>query len=246
MDKRILKVLITGGSRGLGRIMAEYLYKQGHEVYIFSNTAKTEIDPSYISILAGYTECDLSKANEIDECFGKLIKNTERIDVLINNAAVRQFNRKLDEFQISEIPENINVDFVAPVILSKLCLQVMKRFNFGRIINISSIGAYKVFSTGSLYCSSKSALIAFSESLSKELISLRGTITVNTICLDSISKMDGTKLKIHRRITDSVLAKIDSIIQSESNGMVMNEFTFKHKLRESLRLIKGAVQMLIS
>lgn len=246
MDKRILKVLITGGSRGLGRIMAEYLCKQGHEVYIFSNTNRTEFDTAYISVLAGYIECDLSKANEIAECFGKLIKNTERIDVLINNAALRQFNKKLDEYTTSEILENINVDFLAPVILSKLCLPVMKRFNFGRIINISSIGAYKVFSTGSLYCSSKSALIAFSESLSKELINLRGAVTVNAICPDSFSKMDGTKLKIYRRITDSVLVKIDRIIQSESNGRVINEFTFKHKLRECLRFIKKAILMIVS
>jgi len=243
MCEKKLKVLITGGTRGLGRKMAEYMVSQGHKVYVFGKTNKSEIDRTYLTTLAEYIECDISNINEIKACFGTLINHCEWIDVLINNATVRQF-KKLDEFQTSEIQRNINVDFLAPVILSNLCLSIMKRNNFGRIINISSISSYKVYSTGSLYCSSKRALIAFSESLSKELINLKGAITINTICPDSFSKIDGTKLKNHRRITDSILVKIDRIIQSESNSMVINVFTFKHKLRECLRFIKRAFDML--
>ncbi len=160
MNEKPLKVLITGGTRGLGRKIAEHLCKQGHEVYVFSKTNKTEIDPVYSSILAGYFQCDLSNIDEIEECFGILIKESERIDVLINNATVRQF-KKLEEFQTSEIQRNINVDFLAPVILANLCFLVLKENNFGRIINISSISSYKVYSTGSLYCSSKNALNSF-------------------------------------------------------------------------------------
>jgi len=246
MGKRTLKILLTGGTRGLGRKIAEHLCKQGHEVYVISKTKKTEIDPTYYSILAGYIECDLNNLNELERCFRTLIDHIEWIDVLINNAAVRQFSKKLDEFQTSEIQHNINVDFIAPIILSNLCLPIMKSNNFGRIINISSIGAYKVFSTCSLYCSSKRALIAFSESLSKELEYLRGALTVNTICPDSFSTVGGTPKKDYRLITDSVLVNIDRFIKTGSNGIVINAFTFKHKLRESLRFIKRAIQMLIT
>jgi NAD(P)-dependent dehydrogenase (short-subunit alcohol dehydrogenase family) len=246
MDEKPLKVLITGGSSGLGRKMAERLYKQGHQVYVFSKTRKTEIDPSYFSILSGYTECDLSNINELEACFNNLINNIERIDVLINNAAERRFDKKLGQFQTSEIQRIINVDFLAPIILSNLCFPIMKRNNFGRIINISSIGAYKVFVTGSLYSSSKRALIAFGETLNLELSNSGGGVTVNTICPDAFSKMDGTPLKNYRRLTDSILVNTDRIIQSESSGMVIPVFSFKHKLRESLRLIKRAFQMLIS
>ncbi len=210
-----------------------------------SKTNKTEIDPVYSSILAGYFQCDLSNIDEIEECFGILIKESERIDVLINNATVRQF-KKLEEFQTSEIQRNINVDFLAPVILANLCLLIMKENNFGRIINISSISSYKVYSTGSLYCSSKSALNSFSEILSKELIKLDGTITVNTLCPDSFSKINGTLLKNYHWIMDSILSDIDRIIKSGSNRIIVNEITFKHRLSESFRFIKRAFRILIS
>jgi NAD(P)-dependent dehydrogenase (short-subunit alcohol dehydrogenase family) len=245
MPEKTLKILITGGTRGLGRKIAESLSRKGHEVYVFSKTIRTGIDQSFLSTLAGYTECDLSKAGEIEDCFRKLTDQTKRIDVLINNAAVRQFNT-VGNFNINEIQQNINVDLTAPVILSNLCLPVMKRNNFGRIINISSISAYKVFATGSIYCSSKSALNTFSESLGKEINGLNSTVTVNTICPGSFSKMDGTPLKNYQRITNGILADIDLILGSDSKGKVYNEFTFMHRVRESLRLIKRALQVLIS
>ena len=246
MNRNNLNVLITGGSLGLGRLMAESLSSQGHKVFIFSNTKKDEIDPLYISILAGYTECDLGNTEELIECFGALVRQIGRIDILINNAAVRQFNKKLDEFQTGEIQRNISVDFVAPVILTNLCLPIMKKNSFGRIINISSIGAYKVFPNGSLYCSSKRALIAFGETLNKELLDLRGVVTVNTICPDPFSKVNQTKLRKYDHITNSILNNVNRIIRSESKGMVIRVFTFRHKLRESFRLGKLAIQMLIS
>jgi 3-hydroxybutyrate dehydrogenase len=245
MRNKTLKILITGGNRGLGRQIAEYLCRQNHEVYIFSKSKKSGIDQSLYSILAGYTECDLSDRKALETCFYSLIDQIGRIDVLINNASLKQPNL-LDDFQVNEIQKNIGVDFLAPVILSNFCLPLMKRNNFGRIINISSISAYKVYRTGTLYCSGKRALIAFSETLSKELDSMKGTVTVNVICPDSFSRIDGTKLKDHHNITGSVLKNIGRIIQTDINGKVINVFTFKHRLRESLNYIKLAFKMLLT
>jgi NAD(P)-dependent dehydrogenase (short-subunit alcohol dehydrogenase family) len=244
MDKRTYKILITGGTQGLGRTMAEHLCSQGHEVFNFSKTAEAEIDPSYLSLLAGHTQCDISNADNLEVAFRALINQIDRVDVLINNASIRQPN-KLGEFETSEIQRNVGVDFIAPVILSNLCMPGMKRNNFGRIINISSISAYKVYRAGSLYCSDKRALIAFTESFAMELINLRGAVSVHAIIADSFSEMDGTKLKNHSRITNSVLASIDSIIQSETKRVLFHEFTFNHKLRESLRSIKKAIQIVM-
>jgi NAD(P)-dependent dehydrogenase (short-subunit alcohol dehydrogenase family) len=241
MDKR-LKILITGGTRDLGRKIAEYMIRQGHEVYIIGKTAKKEIDQPYLSVLKGYIECDMSNIMQIKEAIGILIDKAGKIDVLVNNAAVRNF-KMLEEFQTDEIQYNINVDFVAPVILTNLCLPVMKRNNFGRIINISSISAFKVYNTGTLYCSSKRALITFSETLSKELAGLNGAVTVNTVCPDSFSRIDGTGLINYHQTTELILNHIQNIINSESNGMEISVFTFKHKIRERLRLIKKALFM---
>jgi short-subunit dehydrogenase len=225
--------------------MAEFLCRQNQEVYIFSRSKKGELAPSFCSQLAGYTECDLSDRNALEECFMALINQIGRIDVLINNASPKLFGM-LDEFQAGEIQRIIDVERIAPVILSNFCLPVMKRNSFGRIINISSISAYKVYCPGTLYCTCKRALIAFSESLSKELASLKGAVTVNVICPDSFSKLDGKLMKNHQQITGSVLDNLNRIIQTEINGKVINVFTFKHKLREGLRYIKLAILMVFS
>jgi NAD(P)-dependent dehydrogenase (short-subunit alcohol dehydrogenase family) len=241
MDNR-LKILITGGTRGLGRRIAENLIRQGHEIYIIGRTAKEDIDGSYLSALTDYIECDLSNIKELEAAFGILINRTGRIDVLVNNAAVRKSNT-LGNFQTDEIQYTLNVDFIAPVILSNLCVPVMKRNNFGRIINISSISAFNVYRTGSLYCSSKRALITFSDTLSKELTVLKGAVTVNTICPDSFSSLNGTRGKNYQWITESVLYNIDKIINSGSNGKVIKVFTFKHKMMERLQFIRQALFM---
>jgi NAD(P)-dependent dehydrogenase (short-subunit alcohol dehydrogenase family) len=237
-----LKILITGGTRGLGRRIAENLIRQGHEIYIVGKTARKEIDQSYLSVVTDYIECDMGNIKELEAAFRSLINKTGKIDVLLNNATVREFNM-LDDFQTGEIQHIINVDFISPVILSNLCLPVMKRNNFGRIIFISSISAYNVYKTGSLYCSNKRALITFSDTLSKELAGLKGVVTVNTICPDSFSRIDGTELENYHWITESVLSNIENIINSKSNGKVISVFTFKHKIRERLRFIRQALFM---
>ena len=244
MNKNNLIILITGGVGILGRKMADYLHNQGNEIYVFDKIPKGGIESSFIKGLSGYFECDLSKPEEIEACFDELIKQTKRIDVLINNASVRQF-KNLGDFQTIDVSKNLSVDFIAPVILINLCLTIMKKNSFGRIISISSISAYRGYSKGSLYCSSKRALIAINESLSKELKKFDGTITSNIICPGSFSKSDGTILLGKSFITDSVLTKVNYIIHSKINGRTLNVFSFRYKLMESLRFLKRAVQMLI-
>jgi NAD(P)-dependent dehydrogenase (short-subunit alcohol dehydrogenase family) len=237
-----LKILITGGTRGLGRRIAENLIGQGHEIYITGKTAKEEIDQSYLSVITDYLECDMSNIKALDAAIRILINKIGRIDVLINNAVVRESNM-VGNFHTDEIQNTFNVDLISAVVLSNLCLPFMKRNNFGRIINISSISAYNVYKTGSLYCSSKRALITFSETLSKELTGLNGAVTVNTICPDSFSSLNGTREKNYQRITESVLSNIENFINSKSNGKVISIFTFKHKIKERLRCIGQALSI---
>ena len=245
MSEKTFKILITGGARGLGRKIAEYLYKQGHEIFILDKSDQTEIDPLLAAILTGYIQCDLSNIEESLACLRKNISDIGRVDILINNASGKKF-KELEYFAVNEIMENINIEFTAPLILSNLCLDVMKKNNFGRIINISSISAYRVHRRGTIYCSCKQAINVFGECLAKELDLLQGTITVNTICPDSFSKLDGTLEKDYHLITNTVLTNINLIIRSHVNGKVFNVFTFKHRLRESLRILKMAVQMVIT
>ncbi len=235
-----MNVLITGGAGVLGRKIAEDLLAKGHGVFVLDKAmAKTT------GQAAEFIRCDLGNQDDLSACFNELITRAGRVDVLINCASVRQF-KMLADFTPTEIRQNIQVDFIAPVILANLCLPRMEKNNFGRIINISSISAYSGFSTGSLYCSSKNALITLGESLGKELKKTNGSVTINTICPGSFSKTDGTTLQSFPRITGSIVDTVDRIIHSGMNGRVINIFSFQNKLMESLRFLLKAFQMIIS
>ena len=92
MENR-LTVVVTGGSRGLGRKIAGYLANQGYSVFVMAKTPKNEIEPTYLSTLTDYLECDLSNTGAIEKTVAELIAKTGRIDVLINNATVREFKK---------------------------------------------------------------------------------------------------------------------------------------------------------
>ena len=245
MQGRILSILVTGGAGGLGRKICEYFHNCGHKIFVFDKVSKNEIDPAFLLLLSGYFQCDLSNLMELIECFNILMEKTQQVDVLINNVSVRQF-KYLDDFQLSEIEKNIHVDFICPVILSRLCLSKMKKNNFGRIINISSISALQGYRTGSLYCSSKHALITFTESLSSELTHLNGAITINTICPDSFSKVNEMVLINHRSTINLILANINRLINSSKNGRIISIFTYQNRLLEIIRYMKRAIQILIN
>jgi NAD(P)-dependent dehydrogenase (short-subunit alcohol dehydrogenase family) len=245
MKRTKLIALITGGAKGLGRMLAEHLVEQGHFVYILDKVPAEKIEPTYLKILSGYHECDLSDPLAIETCFKVLVKKTQRVDVLINNASIRQF-KKLEEFQPDEICEAIQVNLISSILLSHFCLQLMKKNNFGRIITISSISAFQGYSTGSLYCSCKRALLVFTESVSRELQYFDGAITVNSICPDSFSQIEGTPLKNHERITKSIISNIDQIIQTKKNGKLIPIFTIGNRLIESMRLLKSAINIILS
>jgi len=67
----------------------------------------------------------------------------------------------------------------------------MKEKGYGRIINVASLSGFQGYKTGSLYCSTKAALIRFTESLGKDLEKRDSDVTANVICPDSFSSVEG-------------------------------------------------------
>ena len=114
----------------------------------------------------------------------------------------------------------------------------MRKNKFGRIINISSISAFNGYKTGSLYCSTKSALLPFAEALSKELEEENNNITINTICPDSFVTIRGEKLEDFDKITGKIKERIREIIDGNGNGKVYNIFPFRSRIRYILSSLK--------
>ena len=162
-------VFITGGSRGIGRAIAEIFYKNGYNVAINYNQSEEKaielekLLPGSI-ILKG----DVSNENDVKGMIDKAIKHFGRIDVLVNNAGVSVV-KLLTDTELSEWEKLFSVNVTGTFLASKYAAKHMIANHSGKIINISSIWGISGASCESCYSASKGAVIAFSKALAKEL-----------------------------------------------------------------------------
>ena len=160
-------VLITGGTRGIGRAIAETFKKAGATVYITgTNREKTEAVAQEIGVNG--VKMDVTDREEVKKVVGEIAEKEGKIDVLINNAGITRdtlFLRMKDKDWDAVIDTNLNG--VYNVTRAVVPLMIKKRK--GVIINISSVVGF----TGNVgqvnYSATKSALIGFTKSLAKEL-----------------------------------------------------------------------------
>lgn len=229
-------VLITGGASGLGKDIAEFLLDQ-HKVYIFDILPGEAVDKDYLNRLSGYYQVDLSNITSLTEVFNTFLSEVDsQIDILINNACPRKFDY-FQKFKVEEIVNMIDAGLSASLLLTNLCLQIMDKKGFGRIINISSASALEGYSKGSIYCSIKMALIVFHESISKELSQLGKNITITTICPDSFQALNGENLDKNSIITREIRGVVAQSIKYRKSKLYY-AISPGTRMRLSLQLLK--------
>ncbi|MET3697818.1 3-oxoacyl-[acyl-carrier protein] reductase [Bacillus oleivorans] len=177
------KILITGGSKGIGKAIAKVFVDEGAEVGIaarditFLERAKEELGGG-VSIF----QADLTDAGERERLLGSFIKEKRAIDVLINNAGGSN-GGKVTETSMDLFYKALELNYFSAVHLSKLAVEHMKRSQKGAIIHITSI--YGRESGGkATYNNAKSALISFTKALADEVAA--DGIRVNSVAPGSI------------------------------------------------------------
>lgn len=160
-------ILITGASKGIGKVIAEEL-KQFGNVYV---TGRNE---EALKSFENYCVCDLASQTDVLEEF--IAKNN--IDILINNAGEYIYGA-IDDVTQEQIDHIFKVNVIAPIKLISATTKIMKNNKWGRIVNIGSISGVMGEANASLYSSTKSALIGLTKALALELAEYN--ITVNTI-----------------------------------------------------------------
>lgn len=166
-------VIVTGGSRGIGKCIVENLAREGYNVIL--NYNKSEKQAREIQnelreegILIEIYKADVSKREEVKKLVNFAIEKWESIDVLINNAGIA----KLQMFQ--DVTENdwdeiINTNLKSAFYMSQEVLPNMLHKKSGCIINISSIWGMVGASCETVYSVSKAGMDALTKSLAKEL-----------------------------------------------------------------------------
>src|SRR6266568_1628454 len=175
-------VLITGGSRGLGLVLARHLCARGSNVAIIARDpdelmrAKTDLVPRGGKVLT--IECDLLDAGQIESAVQKIIDRFGKIDVLINNAGIIEVG-PLEHMTREDFERAMRLHFWAPFELISQIVPEMRIWGGGRIVNISSIGGKVAVPHLAPYSASKFALTGFSDALRAELA--RENIYVTTV-----------------------------------------------------------------
>ena len=169
-------VVVTGTSRGVGAQTALSLLSEGYKVLGISRTQAGEELSSHKNFFE--VRFDLNQTREIPLLCAEIIKNHGSPYALINNSALG-LDGLLATQKNDDIYLQVSVNLLATIMLTKYLSRSMLENREGRIINISSIVASTGYKGLAVYAATKSALIGFSRSLSRELGSRN--ITVNCI-----------------------------------------------------------------
>lgn len=164
-------VLITGASKGIGKVIAEELSKE-YNVY---GVARTEYLLKTLN-LTGYCACDLANDSDLKKLCDFIEKND--IDILINNAGEYIYD-KIENLDSAKLSSIFKTNSIAPMILISKVVPYMKSQKWGRIVNIGSISGVMGEACASAYSATKASLIGLTRAVALELA--QDNITVNTI-----------------------------------------------------------------
>ena len=175
-------VVITGGSRGLGLVMARQLAEEGARLCLLARDgeelarAKSQL-PESAEVMT--VSCDIRKQDDVESAMAQVVERWTAVDVLINNAGVIQVG-PLQHMTLADFENAMATHFWGPLYLMMALVPVMRRRGFGRIVNIASIGGKVAVPHMAPYCTSKFALVGLSDSVRSELDQYG--IRVTTVC----------------------------------------------------------------
>ncbi|MBB6459030.1 SDR family oxidoreductase [Flammeovirga kamogawensis] len=161
------KVMLTGGSSGIGLELLKQLTDLGAEV-VFCGKEADKVEKVIQQTSAKGITVDLSTEDGILTYFNYAIEKLSTVDLLINNAGF-VIVAGIEELKRTDFELMYAVNVIAPARLVQLCLPYFKSQTYGDIVNIGATGGSYGFENGAAYASSKAALLNLSQTLVKEL-----------------------------------------------------------------------------
>jgi NAD(P)-dependent dehydrogenase (short-subunit alcohol dehydrogenase family) len=191
MQKRILDLfkldgqvaLVVGGNRGLGLSMAKALAEAGASIAVAARDEKTneaavkQLQEEYSVDCIGCC-CDVTKEESIKDTVHKTAGHFGRIDILINSAGIN-IRGPIEQLTASDFNQVQQVNVTGTWLACREVLPVMKKNNYGRIINIGSMLSVTAIPERTPYATSKGAILQLTRSLAMEVA--KEGITVNAL-----------------------------------------------------------------
>ncbi|WP_436955652.1 3-hydroxybutyrate dehydrogenase [Staphylococcus sp. AS1337] len=175
--------IISGSASGIGLEIAKEFLNQGAKV-VFTDINKTNLDNVVRDFKDKGVDCigipaDVSNEDDVINLVEETEKHYGRIDVLVNNAGLQHVSN-IEDFSTAKFKQMIDIMLVGTFIMTKHVLPIMKKQQFGRILNMSSINGVIGFSGKSAYNSAKHGIIGLTKVTALE--TAEDGITVNAIC----------------------------------------------------------------
>ncbi len=246
MELKNKKVLITGGSAGIGKAIVKELIDNGVTDFAVVGRKKEALEDlqsefpnaSFIIIPA-----DVSKQEDLNRIAEKITSAWGSLDLLVNNAGVVSAG-KLQDISDEDIVNQININLTGLILLTKKTLPLLLKSKDAAIMNISSGLGNVAMPFYSVYAATKAAVKHFSEALRREL--LKETVHVMTVyptatdtdmmTTANMGKMDGPETVAKASIDGLLKAEIDVILGGqEKKEQVSTNFNNPEKIDEMVR-----------
>lgn len=178
-------VLITGGSRGLGLVLARQLASQGARLTLLARDeselqrAAADLRRRHSAVEVLLVPADVRERQEVERSVAQAIAHYGRIDVVVNNAGIIEVG-PFDHMGLNDYENAMRTHFWGPLFMTLAVVPHMRAHGGGRIVNVSSVGGRVSVPHLLPYSASKFALCGLSDGLRAELA--RDQIVVTTVC----------------------------------------------------------------
>ena len=161
--------LITGGTSGLGKMMALALAKAGAFVWIASsrnNADETLQEIKQQGSNGSFVQVDVTSSEALEKIVSEVLAESQRIDILVNAAGIN-LRTSAQDLTLTDWQKTIDINLTAPFYLSQLVSDSMKKNNWGRIINIASLQSLRAFDNSIPYGASKGGIMQLTRALAQ-------------------------------------------------------------------------------
>ena len=178
-------VLITGGASGIGKIMGRMALEKGAKALIIWDVNQEALEATAAEFASRGRVCiykvDITNSQLVAKTYQLIKEQCGAVDILINCAGIVRGNKTFDQQTEQDIRLTLEVNTIAPMIITKEILPDMLRRNSGHICNIASAGGMLSNPKMSVYGASKWAMIGWSDSVRIELQQMKSNVHFTTI-----------------------------------------------------------------
>jgi len=230
-------VLVTGGSRGIGREVAEVYAENGYDVVINYVSDKTDVEGIKKEFEEKGVKCllvkaDVSKAADVDNMVEEAIKQFGKIDVLVNNAGITR-DTLLMRMSEEDFDKVIEINLKGTYLVTKAVTKYMMKKRQGSIINLASVVGVVGNAGQTNYAASKAGIIGFTKSVAKELASRNiranavapGFIATDmtSVLSDSVKENISTQIPLKRMGTAREVAEVIYFLGSDKSSYITGQ-----------------------